>query len=195
MNAKNTAGNAAEALTCPFLFSAKPHLVAAAEVLFIVNQKYSDMQQVKDGDKVKVHYHGRLRNGETFDSSEGREPLEFTVGSGQVIKGFDQGVMGMQPGDKKTVEIGVGDAYGEKQQEMLIEFPKEQFPADMKPEPGMELVMNNGAGQSFRVRIAEVREDTVLLDANHPLAGEDLIFDLELVSIEAPPSKIIMPGR
>lgn len=153
------------------------------------------MEPVKNGDKVKVHYQGRLRNGETFDSSEGREPLEFTVGSGQVIKGFDQGVMGMQPGDKKTVEIDVADAYGEKQQEMLIEFPKTQFPPDLKPEPGMELMMNNGAGQSFQVRVAEVHDDTVILDANHPLAGEDLIFDLELVSIEPPASKIILPGR
>ena len=153
------------------------------------------MQEAKKGDKVKVHYQGRLRNGETFDSSEGREPLEFTVGSGQVIKGFDDGVQGMQPGEKKTVEIDVKDAYGEKQQEMLIEFPKTQFPPDMNPEVGMQLMMNNGAGQSFPVTIAEVRDETVLLDANHPLAGEDLIFDLELVSIEPPASKIIMPGR
>ncbi|HUQ96618.1 MAG TPA: peptidylprolyl isomerase [Chitinophagaceae bacterium] len=153
------------------------------------------MQQVQNGDKVKVHYHGKLRNGETFDSSQGRDPLEFTVGSGQVIKGFDMGVMGMQPGDKKTVEIGVTDAYGEKQQEMLIEFPKTQFPAEMQPEEGMQLMMNNGAGQQFPVIVAEVREDSVLLDANHPLAGQDLIFDLELVSIEPPASKIIMPGR
>lgn len=153
------------------------------------------MAGVKAGDKVKVHYHGRLRNGETFDSSQGREPLEFTVGNGDVIKGFDQGVMGMEPGEKKTVEIDVVDAYGEKQQEMLIEFPKAQLPADLKPEPDMQLMMNNGSGQSFPVRIAEVKDESVVLDANHPLAGEDLIFDLELVSIEAPPSKIILPGR
>jgi FKBP-type peptidyl-prolyl cis-trans isomerase 2 len=153
------------------------------------------MQQVKNGDKVKVHYHGKLRSGETFDSSQGRDPLEFTVGNGDVIKGFDQGVMGMQPGDKKTVEIDVNDAYGEKQQEMLIEFPKTQFPPEMQPEEGMQLMMNNGAGQQFPVTIAEVREDTVLLDANHPLAGQDLIFDLELVEIVPPASKIILPGR
>lgn len=153
------------------------------------------MEQVKNGDKVKVHYHGRLRNGETFDTSQGREPLEFTVGSGQVIKGFDQGVMGMQPGDKKTVEIGVADAYGEKDQEAIFEVPKSSFPPDIKPEPGMQLMMNNGAGQSFQVLVADVQEDNVILDANPPLAGQDLIFDLELVSIEAPPSKIILPGR
>jgi FKBP-type peptidyl-prolyl cis-trans isomerase 2 len=150
------------------------------------------MQQVKSGDKVKVHYHGKLRSGETFDSSQGREPLEFTVGSGQVIKGFDQGVMGMQVGDKRTIEIDVLDAYGAKQDEMIIEFPKNQFPADMKPEQGMQLMMNNGSGQSFPVTVTEVKEESVILDANHPLAGQDLIFDIELVEI-VPTSRIIMP--
>ncbi|SHE40284.1 FKBP-type peptidyl-prolyl cis-trans isomerase [Flavisolibacter ginsengisoli] len=150
------------------------------------------MQQVQNGDKIKVHYHGKLRSGETFDSSDGREPLEFTVGSGQVIKGFDEGVKGMKVGDKKTVEIQVTDAYGEKQQEMMIEFPKDQFPADMNPEVGMQLMMSNGSGQQFPVTVAEVKEESVVLDANHPLAGQDLVFDLELVSIE-PTSRIIMP--
>lgn len=150
------------------------------------------MQKAGIGDKVKVHYHGKLRNGETFDSSEGREPLEFTVGSGEVIKGFDSGVTGMAAGDKKSVEINVADAYGEKDEDRIIEFPKSQFPDDMKAEAGMQLMMNDGQGQSFPVVIAEVKEDTVLLDANHPLAGEELIFDLELVAIE-PVSRIIMP--
>ncbi|HEX6333365.1 MAG TPA: peptidylprolyl isomerase [Flavisolibacter sp.] len=152
------------------------------------------MQQAQNGDKVKVHYHGKLRTGETFDSSQGREPLEFTVGTGQVIRGFDDGVRGMQVGDKKTVEIPVGDAYGEKSSEMIIEFPKNQFPEDMKPEQGMQLMMHNGEGQQFPVRVTEVREETVILDANHPLAGEDLIFDIELVEI-VPSSRIILPGR
>jgi FKBP-type peptidyl-prolyl cis-trans isomerase 2 len=150
------------------------------------------MQQVKSGDKVRVHYHGKLRSGETFDSSEGREPLEFTVGSGQVIKGFDNGVMGMQVGDKKTVEITVDDAYGQKSEEMIVEFPRNQFPPDLDPQIGMQLMMNNGSGQSFPVSVTEVKEESVILDANHPLAGEDLIFDIELVEI-VPTSKIIMP--
>lgn len=150
------------------------------------------MQQAQNGDKVKVHYHGTLRNGEIFDSSNGREPLEFTVGSGQVIKGFDEGVKGMQVGDKKTVEINVEDAYGEKNGDMIIEFPKTQFPEDMNPEIGQQLMMSNGSGQSFPVVITEVKEESVLLDANHPLAGQDLIFDLELVEI-VPVSGIIMP--
>lgn len=150
------------------------------------------MQQVKSGDKVKVHYHGKLRNGETFDSSEGREPLEFTVGSGQVIKGFDDGVMNMQVGDKKTVEIDVENAYGEKEEGRIVDFPKAQFPPDMDPQLGMQLMMTDGDGHSIPVVITEVKEDTVILDANHPLAGQDLIFDLELVEI-TPTSRIIMP--
>ncbi|MBD0367938.1 MAG: peptidylprolyl isomerase [Flavisolibacter sp.] len=150
------------------------------------------MQQAKDGDKVQVHYQGKLRSGETFDSSQGREPLEFTVGSGQVIKGFDDGVKGMQVGDKKTVEIDARDAYGEKEEENVLELPKSQFPPHIKPEVGMQLGLSNGAGQTFNVTVTEVKEDSVVLDANHPLAGQDLIFDIELVSI-TPTSRIIMP--
>jgi len=151
------------------------------------------MQQVKKGDTVKVNYHGKLTNGDTFDSSEGKEPLEFKVGEGSVIKGFDEGVMGMKIGDKKTIQVPVDDAYGPKNEEMLIEFPKDRFPSDMNPEVGMPLTMSNGSGQNFRVTIIEVKDDSVLLDANHPLAGEDLIFDIELVSISAGSPLIIMP--
>ena len=141
------------------------------------------MQQVKSGDKVKVHYHGKLRSGETFDSSEGREPLEFTVGGGQVIKGFDDGVTGMQVGDKKTVEISVEDAYGQKEEDRMVEVPKTQFPPDIDPQAGMQLMMSDGSGQQFPVIIAEVKDETVILDANHPLAGQELVFDIELVEI------------
>lgn len=150
------------------------------------------MQQAQQGDKVKVHYQGTLRTGETFDSSEGREPLEFTLGSGQVIKGFDEGVKGMSVGEKRTLEIPVEDAYGEKNQDLVIEFPKAQFPPDMTPEVGQQLMMSNGAGQSFPVIIKEIKEDSILLDANHPLAGQDLIFNIELVEI-VPTSRIILP--
>jgi len=138
------------------------------------------MQQVKAGDTVKVHYHGRLTDGTTFDSSEGRTPLEFEVGSGMVIKGFDDGLLGMTVGEKKTIEIPVGDAYGEKDPQMLMDFPIDRFPPDMKPEAGMRLNMTNGSGQQIPVVIVDVKDDSVILDANHPLAGEDLVFDLEL---------------
>ncbi len=151
------------------------------------------MQEVKMGDKVKVHYHGKLTTGETFDSSEGREPLEFEVGSGMVIKGFDDGVTGMTVGEKKTISIPVDEAYGPKNPEMLIEMPKERFPKDMEIEEGMPLMMSDESGQNFQVTIMEIKDDLVILDANHPLAGQDLIFDLELVEILGGKPLIIMP--
>jgi peptidylprolyl isomerase len=109
-----------------------------------------------------------------------------------VIKGFEEGVKGMSVGEKRTVEIPVEDAYGEKNQDLVIEFPKAQFPPDMTPQVGQQLMMSNGSGQSFPVVIKEVKDDSVILDANHPLAGQDLIFDIELVEI-APTSRIILP--
>ena len=151
------------------------------------------METVKSGDTVKVHYHGRLTDGTTFDSSEGRDPLEFQVGSGQVIKGFDDGVTGMGIGDKKTVHIPVDEAYGARSEEMVVEFPKSNFPPELAPEVGMQLTMTNNEGQQIPVVIIEVKEEIVVLDANHPLAGQDLVFDLELVSINEVKSRIIMP--
>jgi FKBP-type peptidyl-prolyl cis-trans isomerase 2 len=150
------------------------------------------MQQVKSGDKVKVHYHGKLTNGETFDSSKGREPLEFEVGSGMVIKGFDDGVTGMAVGEKKTIHIPFLEAYGPSNPEMIIDMPKDRFPTDMQLEIGMPMMMTSGDGQNFQVTVTEIKEDAVTLDANHPLAGKDLVFDLELVEIISKPL-IIMP--
>jgi FKBP-type peptidyl-prolyl cis-trans isomerase 2 len=141
------------------------------------------MQQVKNGDTVRVHYHGKLTDGSTFDSSEGRDPLEFTVGSGQVIKGFDDALLDMQPGEKKTVNIPVDQAYGQRNDDMMMEYPKTEFPADMNPQVGMELHMSDNMGNVFPVVIAEVGDEVVVLDANHPLAGQDLTFEIELVSI------------
>jgi peptidylprolyl isomerase len=141
------------------------------------------MTQVKNGDMVRVHYHGRLNDGSTFDTSEGRAPLEFQVGSGQVIKGFDDALQGMNIGEKKTVVIAAADAYGESSPQNMIEYPRADFPDDMQPEVGLELHMSDNQGNNFPVTIAEVREDVVVLDANHPLAGKDLTFDIELVEI------------
>ncbi len=151
------------------------------------------MAQVKSGDKIKVHYHGKLTSGETFDSSAGREPLEFEVGSGAVIPGFDEGVTGMAVGEKKTINIPFDEAYGPRNPEMVIEMPKERFPADMELEVGMPLGMSDQNGQQFQVTIVEIKEEVVMLDANHPLAGQDLIFDLELVEIAGGSPLIIMP--
>jgi FKBP-type peptidyl-prolyl cis-trans isomerase 2 len=138
---------------------------------------------VQSGDTIKIHYHGRLSDGTTFDSSEGRSPLEFTVGSGSVIKGFDDGVQGMNVGDKKTIEIPFLQAYGPEDPSMIIEFPVDRLPEDLKPEIGMQLNMNNAEGQQFAVTVTDITDENIILDANHPLAGKDLIFDLELVEI------------
>lgn len=150
------------------------------------------MQLVKKGDTVRVHYTGKLTSGEPFDSSAGREPLEFEVGAGMMIKGFDDAVVGMTIGDKKTVNITAADGYGERNEEMLIEFPRSNFPEDMIPEVGMQLTMNNNAGQQFPVTITEVGEEIVKLDANHFLAGKELVFDIEMVEIDSK-GLIIMP--
>ncbi|MET6995836.1 FKBP-type peptidyl-prolyl cis-trans isomerase [Chitinophaga defluvii] len=141
------------------------------------------MQSVKNGDTVKVHYHGRLTNGTTFDSSEGRPPLEFQVGAGMVIKGFDNGVVDMKVGEKKTLNIPVDQAYGPKNEELIMDFPKGNIPADLNPEVGMELQMSNPEGQVFPVKVAAIGSEFITLDANHPLAGEALVFDIELVEI------------
>ena len=151
------------------------------------------MKQVKSGDKIKVHYHGKLTNGDTFDSSEGRAPLEFEVGSGMVIKGFDDGVTGMMVGDKKTINIPFNEAYGPRNPDMIIDMPKDRFPADMQLEEGMPLMMSDGSGQNFQVTVVEIKPEAVILDANHPLAGQDLVFDLELVEIVEKSPLIIMP--
>jgi peptidylprolyl isomerase len=151
------------------------------------------MQQVKSGDKVKVHYHGKLTSGETFDSSAGRQPLEFEVGSGMVIRGFDEGVTGMKVGEKKTIKIPADQAYGIKNPDMLMDFPRDRFPAEMKVELGMQLVMSDPSGQQFQVKVSEIKDEIIVLDANHPLAGEELIFDLELVEIVGGKLLIIMP--
>lgn len=141
------------------------------------------MAQVKNGDTVRVHYTGKLVNGEQFDSSAGREPLEFTVGAEMMIKGFDAALPGMSVGDKKTVNIPAAQAYGEKDPNAIIPFPKENVPADMKLEPGMQLTLTNQEGQPFPVVVTEVKDDVIILDANHFLAGEELVFDIELVEI------------
>lgn len=143
------------------------------------------MTKVKVGDAVKVHYTGKLENGEEFDSSVGREPLGFTVGAGQMIKGFDAALPGMEVGDKKQVNITALDGYGERSEEAMIDFPKENIPADMKLEIGMTLTLTNQEGQPFPVVVLEIKEESIVLDANHFLAGKALVFDIELVEIEA----------
>jgi FKBP-type peptidyl-prolyl cis-trans isomerase 2 len=151
------------------------------------------MQVVKKGDTIKIHYHGTLNDGSIFDSSKQREPLEFEVGSGMVIPGFDDGVMNMKVGDIKTINIPFAEAYGPVQPEMIIDFPRNQFPEDMQPEPGMQLQMSDRSGQNFPVVVVSATDEIVKLDANHPLAGKDLTFKLELMEIASASPLIIMP--
>lgn len=142
------------------------------------------MSQVKENDTVKVHYTGKLSNGQVFDSSVDREPLEVTLGQGMLIPGFEKGIMTMELNEKKTINIPVAEAYGDVQKELLYEVKKEQLPQDMAPEVGMGLASKGEDGKEVQFRIAEVNEDHIIADANHPLAGQDLTFDLELVEIK-----------
>mgnify|MGYP000064759102 FL=1 len=141
------------------------------------------MAEVKSGDTVQIHYTGTLQDGTTFDSSEGRDPLEFVVGSGQIIPGLDSAMPGMEVGDKKVVKIGSAEAYGDVNPEMRQAVPREGIPADIPLEIGTQLQMQTPEGQALPVTVVEVDETTVTLDANHPLAGKDLQFDIELVKI------------
>ncbi|MFH1051485.1 MAG: peptidylprolyl isomerase [bacterium] len=142
------------------------------------------MNIAKNGDNVKVHYTGKFANGKQFDSSDGREPLEFTVGSQQVIAGFDNAVLGMKVGEKKTVAFPPEEGYGKHMDEMIFEVANENFPEDFKPEIGMPLEMVNHQGETRVVSVSEITETGVMLDANHPLAGKHLTFDIELLEIK-----------
>ena len=139
--------------------------------------------QAKKGDAVAVHYTGRLDDGSIFDSSVSRSPLSFTLGEGNMIKGFDSAVYGMIVGDKKTVTIPAVEAYGERRDDMLIDVPLTEVPPNITPEIGLQLVLQGGGGQPTPVVVVFMDEQKITLDANHELAGKDLIFDIELVSI------------
>ena len=141
------------------------------------------MTEVKSGDKVAIHYTGTLLDGTTFDSSQGRDPLEFEVGSGQIIPGLDVALPGMTVGDKKIVKIASTEAYGPVNPKMRQSVPREGIPADIPLEVGTQLQMQTPDGQALPVTVVDVDEATVTLDANHPLAGKDLQFDIEVVSI------------
>jgi peptidylprolyl isomerase len=146
-------------------------------------QKEHGMTQAKEGDTVKIHYTGKLNDGTVFDTSEGRDPLSFTIGSGQVIPGFEEAVVGMAMEEKKNVTIPPEKAYGPRNEEMVISVPRNQVPPDINPETGQRLQMQGPNEQMVIVEITEVTAETITLDANPPLAGKDLIFDIQLVEI------------
>jgi peptidylprolyl isomerase len=147
--------------------------------------KRNIMTEAKRGDNVKVHYTGKLSDGTVFDSSEGKEPLSFAVGSGQVIQGFDDAVRGMKVGESKTVHIPVDKAYGERNPEMMLQAPIDQVPPDLHPEVGMRLEVGGMNGEILRVVVTEITDTHITLDANPPLAGEPLIFEIELLECSA----------
>ena len=142
------------------------------------------MSKVKADSQVKVHYTGKLSNGQTFDSSVGREPLDVKLGQGSLIPGFEKGLLDMEVNDKKTIVIAKEDAYGEKQKELFQTVQKSDLPADMEPKVDMALMATNADGSERQLRVAEVNDNDIVVDANHPLAGEDLTFELDLVEVQ-----------
>ncbi len=141
------------------------------------------MSQAKTGDTVQIHYTGRLDDGTVFDTSENREPLSFEIGEGTVIPGFEDAVTGMEPGDKKSTKIPADEAYGHRREDMVVTVAKEHLPEGVEPKVGEILQMSSGDDQTFNVVVSGIGDDSIVLDANHPLAGEDLTFDIELVKV------------
>lgn len=141
------------------------------------------MAKAKEGDTVRVHYTGKLKDGTVFDTSEDREPLSFTIGEQRVIPGFEKAVVGMEPGDTKTEELPSEQAYGEHREDMVMELERGQLPESVEPKVGQQLQLRMQNGQEVPVVITELNEESVTIDANHPLAGKDLVFEIELVDI------------
>ena len=143
------------------------------------------MKQAQSGDVVQVHYTGKLKDGTIFDSSANREPLEFELGKRMMIPGFEQAVYGMQVGESKVVEIPVEEAYGPVSEDMIVEVDRQDIPADIELQLGLQLTVHQPDGQAIPVTIKDVTDTTVLLDANHVLAGKDLIFEIQVVNIDS----------
>jgi peptidylprolyl isomerase len=141
------------------------------------------MKKAGHGDQIKVHYTGTLDDGTVFDSSREREPLEFTIGNGQLIKDFEAAIVGLTEGESTIIRIPADRAYGVYSEELLIEIPREHFPAEIDPQPGLALCMQRDTGEVLNVVVAKIADSVVTVDANHPLAGKDLTFVIEVVSI------------
>ena len=144
------------------------------------------MPTAQPGDTVRLHYTGRLRDGSVFDTSAGGEPLTFTLGEGEVIPGFDEGVRGMEEGEDRTIEIAAEQAYGARREDLALRVDRRQFPEGLDPQVGQQLQVGLADGNNIDVVVTEVGDGDVTLDANHPLAGEDLVFDVSLVEVRKP---------
>ncbi|HKK39270.1 MAG TPA: peptidylprolyl isomerase [Cryomorphaceae bacterium] len=141
------------------------------------------MEKVKEKDTVSVHYTGTLSDGEVFDSSVNREPLSFTVGAGQMIPGFDNAVVGMEVKEKKSVTIPASEAYGDVRPDMVQKISKDQLPPDLNPQVGQQLASQLPSGEQIIVTVADIADEEITIDANHPLAGKDLTFEIEVLEI------------
>jgi FKBP-type peptidyl-prolyl cis-trans isomerase 2 len=141
------------------------------------------MKKAEKGQKVKVHYTGKLEDGTTFDTSVGKTPLEFTIGEGQLIPGFEKGVIGLKEGESTEINIPAEEGYGEIQEQLVGKIPKEKLPENLEPKVGMRLQSQTPDGQTFVVKVVDISEDDITIDGNHELAGKDLVFEVELVEI------------
>ena len=142
------------------------------------------MSQVKEYNTIKVNYTGKLSNGQIFDTSEGKEPIEFILGQGRLIPGFEKGLIDMKLNEKKTIEIAKDQAYGDVNDNLIQEINKAELPQDMEPKVGMGLVSKSPDGKEINLMVVEVKDESIVIDGNHPLAGHDLIFDVEVVEIK-----------
>jgi FKBP-type peptidyl-prolyl cis-trans isomerase 2 len=142
------------------------------------------MQEAQVGDLVSVHYTGKLKNGEVFDSSKDRDPLKFTLGNKELLGGFEEGVVGMKPGETKSVTLNPEQAFGDRREDLVLELPKNEFPQHITPSIGLQLNLSSANGANLPVVITDVGDDSVTLDGNHPLAGQTIVFDIELIEIK-----------
>jgi peptidylprolyl isomerase len=143
------------------------------------------MEGIKEGDVVRVHYTGKLQSGEVFDSSEGQDPLQVTIGQGKIIPGFERALIGMQNGEKKTFDLAPEQAFGERRDELVHVIEREQVPPDLKLEVGMQLALEGKDQEPIPAQVVDLSESTVTLDTNHPLAGKPITFDIDVVDIKS----------
>ena len=143
------------------------------------------MAEAKVGDTVKIHFTGKLQDETVVETSKDRDPLEFTIGDGNVIPGLEQGVIGMAAGDKKTIAISPEDAFGQPQEDLVVDIKKSELPKDVELAAGAYLNIESSNGKEFKAKVVEIKEDTVTLDANHPLAGVTINYDVELIEIRS----------
>ena len=142
------------------------------------------MKEAQIGDLVSIHYTGKLTNGEVFDTSKDRDPLTFTLGNKELLGGFEERVVGMKPGETKSVTLNPEEGFGDRREDLVLKLPKTEFPQHITPSVGLQLKMSNASGANLTVVITEVGDDSVTLDGNHPLAGQTIVFEIELIEIK-----------